>query len=61
MYQDIYSINIKIFFNSEVVISSILVKINYRVSAIIRRVNDKLQELCQLHNFTYISNDETTR
>ena len=59
---DIINIGIKCAsFNSEVLISSILVKRNYRVSAIIRRVNDKLQELCQLHNFTYISNDEITR
>ena len=59
---DITNIGIKCAsFDCEVFISSILVKRNYRVSAIIRRVNDKLQELCQQHNFTYISNDEITR
>ena len=42
-------------------ISSILVKRNFPVNAIIRRVNDKLQELCEQFNFKYISNDEVSR
>ena len=38
-------------FNSTVFISSILVKKNYRVSAVIRRVNEKLQDLCRKYGF----------
>ena len=45
-------------FNSTVFISSKLVNKNFRVNAVIRRVNGKLQELCQKYKFHYISNDE---
>ena len=38
-------------------ISSILVKQSIRLSAMIRRVNDRLQELCSMNGFTFISND----
>ena len=48
-------------FNSTVFISSILVKKNVRVSAIIRRVNEKLQDLCGKYGFHFISNDNIGR
>ena len=48
-------------FNSTVFISSILVKKNYRVSAVIRRVNEKLQDLCKKYSFHFISNDNIGR
>ena len=48
-------------FNSTVFISSILVKKNYRVSAVIRRVNEKLQDLCRKYGFHFISNDNIGR
>ena len=48
-------------FNSTVFISSILVKKNYRVSAVIRRVNEKLQDLCRKYGFHFISNDNVGR
>ena len=60
--EDIINVGVKCAnFNSEVFISSILIKRNYRVSAIIRKINDKLQELCPQYNFKYISNDDITR
>ena len=48
-------------FNSTVFISSILVKKNVRVSAVIRRVNEKLQDLCGKYGFHFISNDNIGR
>ena len=42
-------------------ISSILVKKNVRVSSIIRRVNEKLQDLCGKYDFHFISNDNIGR
>ena len=42
-------------------ISSILVKKNYRVRAVIRRVNEKLQDLCRKYGFHFISNDNIGR
>ena len=48
-------------FNSTVFISSILVKKNVRVSVIIRRVNEKLQDLCGKYGFHFISNDNIGR
>ena len=42
-------------------ISSVLVKKNYRVSAVIRRVNEKLQDLCRKYGFHFISNDNIDR
>ena len=48
-------------FNSTVFISSILVKKNLTVSAIIRRVNEKLQDLCGKYGFHFISNDNIGR
>ena len=41
----------------EVIISSILVKKSVRLSAMIRRVNDLLKELCETNNMIYMSND----
>ena len=48
-------------FNSTVFISSILLKKNYRESAVIRRVNEKLQDLCRKYGFHFISNDNIAR
>ena len=48
-------------FSSTVFISSILVKKNVRVSAVIRRVNEKLQDLCGKYGFHFISNDNIGR
>ena len=48
-------------FNGTVFISSILVKKNYRVIAVIRRVNEKLQDLCRKYGFHFISNDNIGR
>ena len=45
-------------FGSEVFISSVLIKKNIRLNSVIRKINDKLQELCKKYNFNYISNDE---
>ena len=42
-------------------ISSILVKKNYRVRVVIRRVNEKLQDLCRKYGFHFISNDNIGR
>ena len=48
-------------FSSTVFISSILVKKNVRVSAVIRRVNETLQDLCGKYGFHFISNDNIGR
>ena len=48
-------------FDSEVFISSILIKRNIRLNSVIRKTNDELQELCKKCNFYYISNDEIGR
>ena len=42
---------------NDVVISSILVKRNIRVTKIIRQVNDHLKDLCIANNYHYIDND----
>ena len=43
---------------SEVVISSILVKRNFKITKTIRKINDELRELCLMNNFNFICNDE---
>ena len=48
-------------FNSTVFISSILVKKNFKVSAVIRKVNEKLEELCKGYGFHFICNDNIVR
>ena len=48
-------------FSSTVFISSILVKKNVSVSAVIRRVNEKLQDLCGKYGFHFISNSNIVR
>ena len=45
---------------SKVFISSILVKKNPELNPVIRRVNDKLRELCEINGFIFINNDMTT-
>ena len=42
------------------VISSILVKKNPNLNALIRRVNDLLRDLCSMNGFGYICNDAIT-
>ena len=45
---------------NDVVISSILVKKNPNLNALIRRVNDLLRDLCSMNGFGYICNDAIT-
>ena len=45
----------------DVLISEILPKKSNILTAIIRRVNDELQELCKEYNFSFISNKRITR
>ena len=42
------------------VISSVLVKKNPNLNALIRRVNDLLRDLCSMNGFGYICNDAIT-
>ena len=44
----------------EVLISSILVKRNPNLTAIVRRVNDMLRDLCKKNGFSFICNDVIT-
>ena len=45
---------------NDVVISSVLVKKNPNLNALIRRVNDLLRDLCSMNGFGYICNDAIT-
>ena len=45
---------------NEVLISSILVKKNPNLNAIVRRVNDMLRDLCEKNGFSFICNDAIT-
>ena len=45
---------------NEVFISSILVKKNSNLTAIVRRVNDILRDLCEKNGFNFICNDVIT-
>ena len=45
----------------DVIMSSILPKRNIRLTKIIRQVNDKLKEMCQVNNFGFICNDNISR
>ena len=45
---------------NHVVISSILVKKNPNLNALIRRANDSLRDLCSMNGFGYICNDAIT-
>ena len=45
---------------NDVVISSVLVKKNPNLNALIRRVNDLLRDLCSMNGFGYICNDTIT-
>ena len=45
---------------NEVFISSILVKKNPNLTAIVRRVNDMLRDLCEKNGFSFICNDVIT-
>ena len=45
---------------SKVFISSILVKKNPKLNPVIRRVKDKLRELCEINGFIFINNDIIT-
>ena len=45
---------------NEVFISSILVKQNPNLTAIVRRVNDMLRDLCEKNGFSFICNDVIT-
>ena len=45
---------------NEVFISSILVKQNRNLTAIVRRVNDMLRDLCEKNGFSFICNDVIT-
>ena len=45
---------------NDVVISSVLVKKNPNLNALIQRVNDLLRDLCSMNGFGYICNDTIT-
>ena len=45
---------------NEVFISSILVKKNPNLTAIVRRINDMLRDLCEKIGFSFICNDVIT-
>ena len=45
----------------DVIISSILVKRNFRITRIIRQINDLLCEYCVSNNFHYLTNDNISR
>ena len=45
---------------NDVVISSVLVKKNPNLNALIQRVNDLLHDLCSMNGFGYICNDAIT-
>ena len=53
-------LNCKNYGVNDVVISSILVKKNPNLNALIRRVNDLLRDLCSMNGFGYICNDAIT-
>ena len=53
-------LNCKNYGVNNVVISSILVKKNPNLNALIRRVNDLLRDLCSMNGFGYICNDAIT-
>ena len=53
-------LNSKIHSVNDVVISSVLVKKNPNLNALIRRVNDLLRDLCSMNGFGYICNDAIT-
>ena len=53
-------LNYKNYGVNDVVISSILVKKNPNLNALIRRVNDLLRDLCSMNGFGYICNDAIT-
>ena len=46
---------------SKVIISSVLIKNNIKLSKFIRQLNDILKSLCLVNNFYFISNDNVTR
>ena len=45
---------------NKALISSILVKMNLNLTAIVRRVNDMLRDLCEKNGFSFICNDVIT-
>ena len=53
-------LNYKNYGVNDVVISSILVKKNPNLNALIRCVNDLLRDLCSMNGFGYICNDTIT-
>ena len=53
-------LNCKNYGVNDVVISSVLVKKNPNLNALIRRVNDLLRDLCSMNGFGYICNDAIT-
>ena len=53
-------LNCKNYGVNNVVISSILVKKNPNLNALIQRVNDLLHDLCSMNGFGYICNDAIT-
>ena len=53
-------LNCKNYGVNDVVISSVLVKKNPNLNALIRRVNDLLRDLCSMNGFGYICNDTIT-
>ena len=53
-------LNCKNYGVNDVVISSVLVKKNPNLNALIQRVNDLLRDLCSINGFGYICNDAIT-
>ena len=53
-------LNFKNYGVNDVVISSILVKKNPNLNALIRRVNDLFRDLCSMNGFGYICSDAIT-
>ena len=45
----------------DIIFSSIFAKHSVKLSAFIRRINDELRDLCVLHNFSFLSNDNILR